>query len=225
VAREELTGAKRDGAPVFAAEDTRTVGEGAKHEAVPRGKHLLIAPRPYAYRSAVIQLRARSTNRILQLGELGALPCGDRGRLVGHVKDVVPLEVSSCAHSPVSGDEAAVIARGLLELRRAPHVELALLTFTIRIEGGVEPTLRRQHFANRPLERFLRHASRLVVTRRLPEMNAEAREQRVVVQHLLEVRHQPHRIDRITMEAAADLVVDPAAGHAAEGVCDDLEGV
>ena len=38
-------------------------------------------------------------------------------------------------------------------------------------------------------------------------------EQRVVVQHLLEVRHQPVRVGAVAGEAAAELVVDAAIGH------------
>ncbi len=39
----------------------------------------------------------------------------------------------------------------------------------------------------------------------------------VVVQHLLEVRDHPVGVDRIPAEAAAELIVDAALGHAREG--------
>jgi len=39
---------------------------------------------------------------------------------------------------------------------------------------------------------------------------------RVVVQHLLEMRHQPLLIGRIAREAAAEMVVDAAARHFAK---------
>jgi hypothetical protein len=45
-----------------------------------------------------------------------------------------------------------------------------------------------------------------------------SREQRVVVEHLLEVRHGPARVDAVAREAAADLVEDAAPGHRAEGL-------
>ena len=47
-------------------------------------------------------------------------------------------------------------------------------------------------------------------------LEIEANEERVVVEHLLEVRHQPVRIDRVAVEAATDLVVDAARRHAPE---------
>ena len=40
---------------------------------------------------------------------------------------------------------------------------------------------------------------------------------RVVVEHLLEVRHQPVRVGAVAREAAAQLVVDAAVGHPVEG--------
>ena len=41
-------------------------------------------------------------------------------------------------------------------------------------------------------------------------------EQRVVVEHLLEVRHEPALVDRVAVEAAADEVVHAARGHRVE---------
>ena len=42
-------------------------------------------------------------------------------------------------------------------------------------------------------------------------------EEGVVVQHLLEVRHEPLRIGAVARESAAELVVDAAVGHPVEG--------
>ena len=48
-------------------------------------------------------------------------------------------------------------------------------------------------------------------------LQVDARELRVVVEHLLEVRHQPALVHRVAVEAAADLVVHAAARHHLEG--------
>src|SRR5687768_11548705 len=141
LSREEFAGAKRGRAPVCATEHARAVGEGAKHEPIPRRKHLLVAPWPHPRRSPVVQPGTRATSCLLQLRQLNALPCGDRGGLVRHVKDVVALEVPAGAHSPIPRDECGVLTRDILELRGTPYVELALLTFTVGIEGGIEPAL------------------------------------------------------------------------------------
>ncbi len=49
-------------------------------------------------------------------------------------------------------------------------------------------------------------------------MQVRAGEQRVVVEHLLEVGDHPAGVDRVAGEAAADLVVHPAARHRAQRV-------
>ncbi len=47
---------------------------------------------------------------------------------------------------------------------------------------------------------------------------------RVVVQHLLEVRHPPGPVGGVAVEAAAHVVVDAAGGHMAEREVDHLPG-
>ena len=49
-----------------------------------------------------------------------------------------------------------------------------------------------------------------------PAVEVQADQQRVVVEHLLEVRHQPHAVDGVAGEAAAEVVVDAAGGHGVE---------
>ena len=51
-------------------------------------------------------------------------------------------------------------------------------------------------------------------------MQVRGDEQRVVVQHLLEVRHEPTLVHRIAVEAAADHVVHASFGHAVERLLD-----
>src|SRR5205814_5581696 len=55
-----------------------------------------------------------------------------------------------------------------------------------------------------------------VVAEMLRCVQIHTREQRVVVQHLLEVRYEPPRVDRVAVEAAADEVVHTACGHRVE---------
>ena len=47
-------------------------------------------------------------------------------------------------------------------------------------------------------------------------MQIRGDEQRVVVQHLFEVRDEPLPVDRVAVEAAADEVVHPAERHRVE---------
>ena len=53
-------------------------------------------------------------------------------------------------------------------------------------------------------------------------MQVKTREQGIVIEHLLEVWHQPVRIHRVTMETSAELVIDTSGGHLATRVFDNL---
>ena len=53
----------------------------------------------------------------------------------------------------------------------------------------------------------------------LPGVEVDAGEQGVVVEHLLEVGHQPDGVGGVAVEAAADLVVDAAAAPSRRSVC------
>src|SRR5258708_4272418 len=45
----------------------------------------------------------------------------------------------------------------------------------------------------------------------------------IVVEHLLEMRHQPALVDRVARKAAAEMIVDAALADALERVLDQLE--
>ena len=54
-------------------------------------------------------------------------------------------------------------------------------------------------------------------------MQIDAGELSVVVEHLLEVRHEPVRVSGVAVEATAELVVYSPVGHRIEGVSDHLK--
>ncbi len=54
-------------------------------------------------------------------------------------------------------------------------------------------------------------------------MQVDTGDERLVVEHLLEMRHVPVLVDRVAGEAAAEMVVDAARGHRLQGVLDHLE--
>ena len=66
------------------------------------------------------------------------------------------------------------------------------------------------------VERFLDDRAIPRLARHDPRVQVRGGEQRVVVEHLLEVRHEPAVVDRVAVEAAADEVVHPARRHAVE---------
>ena len=124
-----------------------------------------------------------------------------------------PRSTPQCASIGVG-----VVPEQLAQLRLGPHVELALLALGVGVERGVEAALGAAHLAQRPVERLLAHAAEELLAGQLPGVQVGACEQRVVVEHLLEVRHEPVRVDGVAREPAADLVVDAALAPSARRV-------
>ena len=120
-----------------------------------------------------------------------------------------------------------------------PAIELPLVAFAVGVLGGIKSAVRMRHVAQDVIEnvaggvgviRFLRRAAHS----RFPlnfgfgisdfgfgnqvGIEIELRELRLVVEHLLEMRHEPFGVHRVTREPAAQLVVNAAGGHAVAGV-------
>ena len=72
------------------------------------------------------------------------------------------------------------------------------------------------------VDRLVRDLAVALLAEHEPAVEVRGDEQRVVVEHLLEVRHEPLRVDGVAVEAAADEVVHPAGGHAVERALDQL---
>src|SRR5438067_2144641 len=60
------------------------------------------------------------------------------------------------------------------------------------------------HLAEHILQHLAADASVVGVAGRLVRIEVDGSEKRIIVQHLLEVRHEPDIIDAVAMEAAAD---------------------
>ena len=223
LAEEELAVAHRQRAQLRVAERARRLGHRAQHQAVPAREDLVVEAGTYASLARVVQDVTRALDRGAQLRHRHPLRARHRLRVVRHEQDVPPLEVPFRRHPPVRAQQRRVLAEQRVELARVPYVVAALVALAVRVERRVEPAFGRRHPPCEPAERLLRDAPDLIVARRLPERGTEPHEQRIVVQHLLEVRHEPVRIHAVAREAAADLIVDPSARHAPEGVRHDVQ--
>ncbi len=99
-----------------------------------------------------------------------------------------------------------------------PDVELALLVLGVGVQRGKVAAFRRLHFAHDPAGGFLGDALEQGVPGHSPGIRIQAQQRPVVVEHLLEVRDRPALVHAVAAETAADLVEEPAFGHAAEGM-------
>ena len=135
---------------------------------------------------------------------------GDGRERARHVEDVRPRG----AHVVVGEREGRLLGReGGAHLRRRPGEELSLDAFAVRIRGGVEPAPGRRQVAPDVGERLADDARELVSSRHLVGFQVDECQERIVVEHLLEVRHAPADVGRVAVEATAHVIVDAAPGH------------
>ena len=111
-----------------------------------------------------------------------------------------------------------VVAEHLAHLRRASRRRTCPRRPRSRRRARRRTRPRPGGAREREVERLAAHALEQRVAGDLPGVQVGAGEQRVVVEHLLEVRDEPGAVDRVAGEAAADLVVHAAARHPAQGV-------
>ena len=138
--------------------------------------------------------------------------------VVREVQDVAPLEVARVAHVVDARQEPRLFrAEQLPDLRRGPEVEGALLVravlpLRVGVARRVEGAVRGREVLEQVVERLLRDRAEVV---RAEEVGPgqRLREEGVVVEHLLEVRHQPARVHGVAVEAAPGVVADPARRH------------
>ena len=105
----------------------------------------------------------------------------------------------------------------------APQVTTALHALVIHCrERGDERARGRVQFTHHEVERPARDQFIFRNTQRARGAQVQAREQRIVVKHLFEVRGLPRRVHGITEEAAAELIVQSLTRHLAERQLQEL---
>ena len=135
------------------------------------------------------------------------------------VEDVAALEVAVVVDAvPLDGrvGELRIAFERGADLVGRPDVELAFDAFGVGILGGVEAAVRMAQIAEHVTDRLVEHLPVVVRAGDLPGVQVDPREQRLVVEHLLEVGHEPDAVDRVAGEATAEMVVHPARGHGVE---------
>ena len=83
----------------------------------------------------------------------------------------------------------------------------------IRVFRRKKPALRARQLRPYVVEDIPRHPREPFVARRLLGLKAVDRDLRLIVEHLLEVRHEPRLIHRIAMIPATHVIVDAATRH------------
>ena len=173
----ERRGAARGVEVVLAAEHGAGIGQRGDHQRVPGRQALVVEARAHALRADGQQRRADPLALLLR--RLGP----------ARLEDVGALEVAALGRAEPGDRGVGVVAQRRAQLVDAPHVELALHALGVGVERAVEAALGRAHLAQGPVERLLGGAPQQRVAAGLKAVQVGARQQGVVVEHLLEVRH------------------------------------
>ena len=201
--RDEGEGLLRKPQPIGAGEDARGMSERGNHQPVPVGQHLVVEAGANTRRAGVEEDGARA--REPGLGR----SIGER-RVLQAVEDGMAFPIAAGRHVVEWPEVRRTLAEEGIDLRLAPDIELPFLMLTVGIEARGEAALGAAHLARHPADGLgdpLRIELALLV---LPDQGQEIDELGIVVEHLLEMRHQPACIDGVARVAAAEMVVDAA---------------
>ena len=190
------------------AEHDAGIDQRRDHQSVPVGQHLVVEAGPHAARARREQFRAQRRPAALHPRRCAAPSCET-------IEDIVAFEIAAGADVVMRSKECGIFgAEHLFDLRLRPDVELALLAFRVGIERSGEGALRRGHLAREPGDGLARAGGEQRIARALMRQRQQFQKLGVVVEHLLEMRHQPALVDRIARKAAAEMIVDAALAHA-----------
>ena len=211
---KELGRFRRRRDEVGAVEQHPGLGQRADRHAVPGRDHLVVAARAGAPFAGGQQDAADPVE---------PLPFVRLGQALQYRRAM--LECPGFRDAERAGREVAVfLAEDLAELCRGPDVVRALAAVAVGVERGGKPALGCAQLPEHEVAGLFRHpagergtVASPQLSRPPPQVRVHPGEQRVVVEHLLEVRHGPARVHAVPGEAAAKLVVHAAAGHRLAG--------
>jgi len=130
------------------------------------------------------------------------------------------LEIGGAVEAEARREYGVFLWRERLLHRLAiPNVEAALVAFRVGVQAGVECAVTARvgvtaQLTQQPFHGTLDGVSEQPLTGRGRRLGVDREQQRVVVQHLLEMRYFPARVHRIAAEAPSELVEQAAFRHA-----------
>ena len=168
----------------------------ADHQRVPGGQQLVVARRAHAPRTRGEQFGARRL-------DAGRRPAP--GRCAGPARHPASGTATRRFHAACSkfGGRSSPQCRAATAYSSAsssastsshgPDVELALLVLAVGVETRAERAFGRAHFGQGPCDDVARRIREQCLTGRTPGVCVQRKQQRVVVEHFLEMRDRPCR--------------------------------
>ena len=146
---------------------------------------------------------------------------GQQGLLVQAVQHRMAFPVAAVGHAVGEPEGSGIGVEHAIDLGCLPDIILALLALAVGIQARGEGVFD-QHLPLEPADRLARPRREERTARVCRNVCQQRQQLGVVVEHLLEMRHQPQGVDRIAREAAAEMVVDAALADVGERVDDRL---
>ena len=202
-------------------------GEGRDHQAVPVGEHLVVPLRRHARRAGGEQPGAASGQHLLQ-GRVAQPP----RRAAVEDGPAFPVAAGGDVVGPL--ERRGVVAENGVDLVPGPNVVLALDALAVGVEGAGEGEngciaagpvgriVHHPHLAQGPVDGFAHADGVERVVGVQPGRGQQLDKQGVVIEHLLEVGHQPPLVGGIPGKAAAQVIVNAALAHGVQGHRDRL---
>ena len=167
----------------------------------------------------------RGQQRLLRLSQ-GGIDDAQHVLVRQRLGMAVVNEVALLGDAEVADRHLELLGREQLrQLGAGPAVELALVALAVGVLGGVEAAVGMRHVAQHVIEDVARDLGVAGLAADQIGIEIQLRQLRVVVEHLLEVRHEPFGIHRVAGEAAAQVIVNAARGHAVAGVQHHADGL
>ena len=187
--------------------------EGGHRERVPGQQHLVVEPRPHppGARGEQPPPRRGQFRPYGLLREIESL----RQRLVVRdaAQDRPTLPIPFRTEVVGGGEQRRLRTQHCLDLRGLPDIEPAFFTLGVRVERGEEAAFGAPHLPAHPVEGRPRRLRAAGIPGDPVRLEVRRDEQRVVVEHLLEVGNEPLAIGGVPVEPAAELIPEPAGGH------------
>ena len=194
------------------------VRERAEQELGDRARRVevVLAPEPAARLGERRRARVRSTTRA-PCRRARAAAAGPAPRAAARA--ILGRDLAAQDEPPALERQEPVVvplAEHLLDLRGRPRVGQPFLAVRVRVLRGREAALRQAQLAEHVVERLLDDPPVALLACHRPAVQVRGREERVVVEHLLEVGDEPDLVHGVPVEAAADEVVHAARRHPVE---------
>src|ERR1700722_13252533 len=116
------------------------------------------------------------------------------------MKDVAAFKIAFLADIKIAlCDWREFLAKSRFDLGRGPDEEFSFLALTVGILGRIETMVRARHLAQHVVEDLARDVKEFGFVQRTSGIEIKPRELCVVVEHFLEMRHQPAIVNAVAM--------------------------